>query len=78
MLVLHLGEDPAVKEQFLIYLADIIKGKKKKMITTDFNSCYFEMSLILNFTEVSLCFCVRVSKLREVVGVPILKCSGTS
>ena len=60
------------------------------------------MSLTLNFTEVSLCFCglaiflcvfwltglcvemfllsseaVRVSKLREVVGVPILKWSGT-
>lgn len=60
------------------------------------------MSLTLNFTEVSLCFCglaiyfcvfwltglcvemfllsseaVRVSKLREVDGVPILKCSGT-
>ena len=30
MLVLHLGEDPAVKEQSLIYLADIIKGKGKK------------------------------------------------
>ena len=30
MLVLHLGENPAVKEQSLIYLADIIKGKGKK------------------------------------------------
>ena len=57
MLVLHFGEDPAIKEQSFIYLADIIKGKGKKMITIDFNSCYFEMSLTLNFTEVSLCFC---------------------
>ena len=29
MVVLHLGEDPAVKEQSLIHLADIIKGKEK-------------------------------------------------
>ena len=57
MLVLHLGEDPAIKEQSLIYLADISKGKEKKMIAIDFSSCYFEMSLTLNFTEVSLCFC---------------------
>ena len=30
MLVLHLGEDPAVKKQSLIYLAGIIEGKEKK------------------------------------------------